>query len=141
LVTKILVVDDNYELANLITEHLINAEYKCDIALTYESALRYLNKRYDVVITDILLKDANKTGLDFAVQYKLQYPKTFIIAISGNENLQTNYGIDYFIPKPINFPKMISIIESRINLSIIDLIETVDCISKDIQLIKLKLNI
>jgi DNA-binding NtrC family response regulator len=140
LITKILVLDDEYKTATIISDYLTIKGNKVDIATSYQRGITFFQKSYDVLIADVLLKDDTKTGLDFAYEYKNNHPHTFVIAMSGNKSFRiSNDIIDCFLEKPIDLKKMGDIIKSHVNTSLIDLIEKIDTISIDIKHIKNKL--
>ena len=56
---KILVVEDDPFLRNLLVKKLTDAQYKIDVAVTGEEALEKINNKPDLVLLDIILPGIN----------------------------------------------------------------------------------
>lgn len=56
---KILVVEDDPFLRNLLVKKLTDAQYKIDVAVTGEEALERINNKPDLVLLDIILPGIN----------------------------------------------------------------------------------
>ena len=52
---KILILDDNKQLCDILTEILTNEGLVVDVVLSFEDALKKINYKYDVVLADYFL--------------------------------------------------------------------------------------
>jgi len=101
-----LLVEDNKEVAKLISDFLSILGYSVDTAFNINMALELFNKnRYDFVITDENLPD--REGSYLVKQIKKKSPCLPILGISGNQNEQAqallSAGVDAFLTKPFTF--------------------------------------
>lgn len=105
---KILIVDDEKNIRNLIMETLENDEYMFFEAIDGADACKLVsNDRFDLVITDIVMP--NKNGIDLImdmIKLKLDTP---VIAISGGGGITGRFdylpiakliGAIFIIEKP-----------------------------------------
>ena len=92
-VKSIMVVDDNKELADLISEMLTGAGYKTEVANNASDALKKFKQHvYDVMITDIIMPGMN--GYELATQIKEKHPKVKIIVTSGYDDKEVSHAKD-----------------------------------------------
>lgn len=84
---KILIVDDDPNVAAVLTGPLKEAGATVETALTYENALTAIKTfNPDAVILDVVLKEG-KSGLDFAKEiHKMPEPHPFIIVLTNAIN-------------------------------------------------------
>lgn len=79
---RILVIDDNREVAELMRGLLEEAGYAVDLAADGELGLLLQRARpADVVITDIFMP--NQDGIETVAQLRGEFPDTKVIAMSG----------------------------------------------------------
>jgi DNA-binding response OmpR family regulator len=79
---RILVIDDDHELAFSLREILINEGFNADVAGNGREGIHLHNASpYDLIITDIVMPEED--GLEVIMWIKSSYPETKIIAISG----------------------------------------------------------
>jgi CheY-like chemotaxis protein len=79
---KILIVDDDLVLLDLMSRRLERMGYQPDRAQNGEDAIRYVeNNHYDLVVTDLYMPKASGVDLIGAVEKK--DPQTQVIAITG----------------------------------------------------------
>ena len=84
--TRIIVIDDEEDIRNVLKEVLERAGYDVDTAENSDAGLDLLrDKGADLVITDIIMP--GKDGVDTAYQIRMEFPKTRIIVISGGGNV------------------------------------------------------
>src|SRR5688572_29734818 len=103
---KILLVDDQEELRNLLSESLKSRNYEVLEAIDGASLKSAFNgPQADVVLLDLRLPDAD--GLDFLSAIKRNWPETEVIVLSGYGSLDTaveatKRGAFHFVTKPYN---------------------------------------
>jgi len=57
---KILIIEDETELAKSISEYLSGENYICELASTFEGAIEKIETfQYDCILLDIMLPDGN----------------------------------------------------------------------------------
>lgn len=102
---NILIVEDEYEIAELIQITLARSCYATHIAVTANQAQQYLNQNnIDLLLLDIGLPDMN--GLDFLQQVRAQYTIPVIMLTAQDEEtdriLGLELGADDYIGKPFS---------------------------------------
>jgi len=120
---KILLIEDNIELAYLVKGKLAQFRMHVDMAHTGEEGLRMSKLAYyDIVIVDLLL-DIVLNGLEL-IRLIRKFDTTIpIIVISGLQDVETKLagfhaGADDYLPKPLDFNELsarIIRLYSRIN--------------------------
>lgn len=110
---KILIVEDDNDLRELIEQHLTSLGLNATGAATISEAQKLIENeddRYDIILTDLNLKDGEK-GIDLAAwtrklenSYKA---KARFILMTGyhsdfDEKLAHSYGINLFLNKPFD---------------------------------------
>jgi CheY-like chemotaxis protein len=101
---NILIVDDNPNMASLLSEMLEVFDYQSERAGDGDEALDKLNSGgFQMVITDMRMP--NMTGLELMKQVKEKYPKMPVVLISGYavgdmEAQQEGVKPDGFLAKP-----------------------------------------
>jgi DNA-binding response OmpR family regulator len=107
---KILIVEDEQELANSICTFLANSGFICDSALDFEDADLMINLyQYDCVVVDITLPDGS--GLDIIRGLKEIRSNAGIIIISAKNALDDKIsglstGADDYLPKPFHLAEL-----------------------------------
>ncbi len=106
---KILIVDDEKELCELIELILKDESYQIDCAHTLrEAKKKWIEKRHSVVILDCQLPDGS--GLDLITELESMLITSKVIMITGKSNLSKGraeaMGVEFFIQKPFSL-KMI----------------------------------
>jgi DNA-binding response OmpR family regulator len=111
----ILIVEDEYSIAELLKERFDDKGYQVKVAYTGAQAMKALKgNNPDVITLDIFLPDAN--GLNLLRELK-KHPETntipvIIISSSDEGEGAKELGAEGFIKKPIDFKKLFSVIES-----------------------------
>lgn len=99
-----LLVDDEPEICQLLSNMLRRAGTVCDVAHTVEQAKAKLSSmKYDAVFLDIHLPDG--LGYEVIPIAREQNPEARLIAISAVDAERGNAvdaGADLFVPKPFN---------------------------------------
>lgn len=138
---KILILEDDFAVAKMLS-NVFSDENRCVISSKYEVAKSYLNTSFDVLLIDILLKGDDKTGLDFAREYKKLYPNATIIAMSAYEHYKIQKDvIDYFFTKPLDIDELKRIVEIQKTFSIKKIADQVEKLNSNMELIKKHLGI
>lgn len=115
---KILLVEDEEDLAQSIAEYLVNEGYICDIAADYLTGdeKAQLNS-YDCVLLDITLPGGS--GMDILKSLKKNKPQASVIIISAKNSLDDKVtgleiGADDYITKPFHLTELNARIKSVI---------------------------
>lgn len=112
---KILIVEDEKELLQSISDYLERDEIICESASNYNEAEdKIVTFNYEIVVLDITLPDGN--GLDLIKLIKEIQPDTRILIVSAKASLDDkinglNLGADDYITKPFHLAEL----NSRIN--------------------------
>ena len=115
---KILIVEDEKDIAHNIAEYLRDEAFTVDIAYDGETAVESIcnpNLGYECILLDILLP--KKNGLTVCREVRSLGVKTPIImltALDSLDNLTTglDIGADDYIAKPFSFRELISRIKA-----------------------------
>jgi CheY-like chemotaxis protein len=106
-VKKILAVDDDKMVLELLQEYLSKTGVKVETASSGLEAIRLLKENhYDLLLTDYKMGEMN--GLELVKQVQNCHPDLSIIVMSSEDSreLFKKEGIDCFFPKPLNLPQM-----------------------------------
>ena len=92
---RVLVIDDNTDLRELIGTALVQAGYEVTLAGDGSKGVQAQRSHAaDLAITDIFMPD--KDGIETILQFKKEFPATPIIAMSGGTKYATRgSGVDY----------------------------------------------
>ncbi len=121
---KILLIEDEINLSETISEYLILEGYVCEVSYSFDLSLEKINLyNYDCVIVDIMLPDGN--GLDIIRNLKSLNKSTGVIIISAKNSLDDKIvgleiGADDYLTKPFNLSELVARIKSvvrRINFN------------------------
>ncbi|MBP2025263.1 response regulator transcription factor [Peptoniphilus stercorisuis] len=114
---KILIVEDDMDINNLLSEILKNNGYETDSAYTGREALLLLKmKEFDLVLLDLMMP--NMTGEDVIEEIR-KNSKIAIIVISAKSDKKTKIdvlkmGADDFIQKPFDIDDVLVRVEANI---------------------------
>jgi len=115
---KILIIEDEKELAQSIAEYLSEESYLCEFASTYNQALDKIeNYHYDCILLDIMLPDGN--GMKILEELKQQDKQDGVIIISAKDALDDKIkglqiGADDYLTKPFHLAELTARIYSVI---------------------------
>jgi len=115
---KILIIEDEKELASSITTYLSQEKYICECVNNFAFATEKINLYdYDCLIVDIILPDGN--GLDIIKNLKKNKPETGVIIISARNSLSDkitglDIGADDYLTKPFHLSELNSRLKSVI---------------------------
>lgn len=116
---KVLIVDDEEELASLLVERLNFRDFDTDFAITSADAIKSVeNKLYDIAIIDVRLKGIN--GIELMKLIMQIQPQIKVILFTGYGTEEEGrrglaLGASKYIVKPINLENLI--------LEILDVLE------------------
>jgi DNA-binding NtrC family response regulator len=112
---KILVVDDEVIMRNLLLKILEQEGYLVTLAGSYNEAMTRLNaERYDIVLSDVKMPETN--GFELLKIVKGQWPQTAVIMMTGYGDAYTvkealMLGADEYVTKPFKSHEISLIIE------------------------------
>ncbi len=107
---KVLIVEDNKELASSIHDYLAGEGYICELAGTFDIAKEKLAMfTYDCILLDIMLPGGN--GLDLLKLIKEDKISSGVLIISAKNALDDKInglegGADDYITKPFHLPEL-----------------------------------
>jgi len=103
----ILIVDDEREHAQVMCDALDRVGHRCDVTYSLDEAkARLAKKRYDVVVTDLVM-EGRRDGLDLLGVVKQLQPAPPVILVTAHGDVPTavgamNEGAYGFIEKPLD---------------------------------------
>ncbi|WP_026903111.1 response regulator transcription factor [Pedobacter glucosidilyticus] len=115
---KILIIEDENELAESISEYLSEENYLCEFARTYSQALEKIESfNYDCILLDIMLPDGN--GINILQELKKRDKQEGVIIISAKNALDDKInglqiGADDYLTKPFHLSELAARIYSII---------------------------
>lgn len=115
---NILIVDDDDDIRKMLRLILESEGYDVDEAQSGKEAIEKSKERaYNLALLDIVLPDMQGTQL--LKKLGETTPKMIKIMVTGFPNLENavealNYGADAYLIKPVNFEKLISIVEEKL---------------------------
>ncbi len=108
---KIIVVEDDYKLNDLIKRVLEKNSYDVDSALNPSEALEMMAKRaYDLIISDIMMPEMD--GFEFARLIRIDNKETPILFITAKDEFEDKkrsflLGVDDYMVKPIDINELV----------------------------------
>lgn len=140
---KILIIEDEKELASNIATYLSDESYRCEIVGTFEQALEKLALyNYDCILLDLMLPGGD--GLTLLREIKQKNKQDGVIIISAKDSLSDKVaglqiGADDYLAKPFHLPELAARIFSVIrrkqfeNSNIVKMNEiTIDLLAKTV---------
>ncbi|WP_196039384.1 response regulator transcription factor [Bacteroides nordii] len=115
---KILIVEDEPSLRELIQRSLEKERYVVEVAADFNSALcKIEDYDYDCILLDIMLPDGN--GLNLLERLKAMHKRDNVIIISAKDSLEDKVlglelGADDYLPKPFHLAELNARIKSVI---------------------------
>lgn len=115
---KILIVEDEKELAQDIVKYLSGQSYVCEVAENYNQATdKIAVYQYDCILLDLMLPDGN--GLALLEQLKRENKQDGVIIISAKNSIEDKVkglqiGADDYLAKPFHHSELSARIHSLI---------------------------
>lgn len=115
---KILIIEDEKELSEIICGYLHQQNYLCETAMTYTDAeLKLSVYKYDVVLLDLMLPDGN--GMNLLKIIKENNYKPGVIILSAKDKIEDKIagldsGADDYLAKPFHVAELNSRIRAVI---------------------------
>lgn len=115
---KILVIEDELELANSIQSYLAGNDFVCEWAINVKTAIDKISTyQYDCVLLDLMLADGE--GFEILKELKRQNKTEGVIIISAKETLEIriegfNLGADDYLTKPFHLSELLVRIQALI---------------------------
>ena len=105
---KILIVEDDVDIQDILRNHLIDAGYKAIVASDGVAGIAMFDDTIDLVLLDIMLPKIDGYGVCEVIRKRSQVPIIMLTALSdeGNQLRGFEQQIDDYIPKPIS-PKIL----------------------------------
>lgn len=101
---KILVVDDNADIRELLEILLTSEGYAVTLASSGEQALQLLSPELDLVILDIMMPGISGIRVCEAIRKQSNVPVLFLTAKGQDEDISLGLrvGADDYLPKPFS---------------------------------------
>lgn len=149
---KLLIIEDEHELANSIQTYLTGNSFVCEWANNAKTAIDKISiYDYDCILLDLMLPDGN--GFEILKELKRLNKTEGVIIISAKETLETriegfNLGADDYLTKPFHLSELLVRIQALIrrknfkgnNLVTFNEIE-IDILSKTVRVSTKKIDI
>lgn len=108
---RILIVDDEEDIREILKFNLENAGYKTDSASSAEDALKQLNSGHRLILLDVMM--GGMSGFEMAEELRRkgnETPIIFLTAKSAQNDLLTGFssGGDDYIPKPFSIQEVLA---------------------------------
>ena len=105
---KILIVEDDIDIQDILKNHLIDAGYEVAVASDGVSGIAMFDDTIDLVLLDIMLPKIDGYGVCEVIRKRSQVPIIMLTALSDEENQLRGFEqqIDDYIPKPFS-PKIL----------------------------------
>jgi DNA-binding response OmpR family regulator len=115
---KILLIEDEQELANSIQNYLTGNDFICEYASNTKTAIdKISNYEYDCILLDLMLPDGS--GFQILKELKRLNKTEGVIIISAKETLETriegfNLGADDYLTKPFHLSELLVRVQALI---------------------------
>ena len=107
---KVLIVEDNHELAENIQDYLVREGYVCETSFTLMDAEdKLVSFQYDMIILDLMLPDGS--GIDLIEFIKSHQIQSNILILSAKDSYEDkisglDFGADDYLTKPFHLPEL-----------------------------------
>lgn len=107
----ILVIDDQDLITDFLEQALTRLGYTVTTASRASEGLRFYEKgNFDVIITDMIMPDADGTAIVKHVRNS-DRPNTPIIGMSGTPWLLAHNGFDHILAKPFSLKDLLAVLD------------------------------
>ena len=105
---KILIVEDDIDIQDILKNHLIDVGYEVAVASDGVAGIAMFDNTIDLVLLDIMLPKIDGYGVCEVIRKRSQVPIIMLTALSDEENQLRGFEqqIDDYIPKPFS-PKIL----------------------------------
>ncbi|TRX72235.1 response regulator transcription factor [Carboxylicivirga sp. M1479] len=106
---KILIVEDEPQLAQSIQQFILSEGHSCELADNLSTALYLVDNLFDIIILDLNLPDGN--GLEVIKKVKSKGMQTGVIVVSARDSLENKIeglelGADDYLTKPFQMAEL-----------------------------------
>lgn len=107
---KIMVVDDDQEIREVISILLSNEEFNVIEAESGEDALKLLTANIDLIILDVMMSGISGYQTSRIIRERSNVPILFLTARTQNSDLLLGYssGGDDYLAKPFSYPELVA---------------------------------
>lgn len=123
-VQKILIVDDEKDLCEILEFNLISEGFETEVAFSAEEALKKPLEIFDLILLDVMMAEMSgyKMAAKVRKELKLTVPIIFLTAKTSENDLLTgfNVGGDDYISKPFSIKEVIARIKAVLKRGISD---------------------
>ena len=115
---RILVVEDEKDLNNIITKHLKKNNFSVDSVFNGEEALEYLEYgAYDLIVLDIMLPKVN--GYEVIKKLRENKNETAVLMLTARDSIEDkikglDLGADDYLIKPFDFGELLARIRALV---------------------------
>lgn len=127
---KILIIEDEIQLAKSIGDYLSGESYLCEFAGTFKDAINKIDiYQYDCIILDLMLPGGD--GLKILEEIKVQNKQDGVIIISARNSLEDKIrglqiGADDYLTKPFHLSELAARIHSIIRRKKLDNVNIIE---------------
>jgi two-component system alkaline phosphatase synthesis response regulator PhoP len=118
---KILIVDDEEDLCEILQFNLNNSGFMTDVALSAEDALKKPLHSYDLFLLDVMMGGMSGFRLAAKIksEFKITAPVIFLTAKDTENDLLTGFslGADDYIAKPFSVNELIARVKAVLKRS------------------------
>jgi DNA-binding NtrC family response regulator len=113
--TRILIVDDEANIREVLRRGLSHAGYECATAETVDAAAKIMQREgFDIVVLDMTMP--GRSGMDFLPEINSIYPDVAVLMLTGNADVAAavkamQVGAYDYLAKPISLPELVMRIE------------------------------
>jgi len=114
---KILIVDDDHHICEILEFNLRNEGFEVDIALSAEEALKKLSDEFTVILLDVMMGGMSGYGMAETLRAKgNQIPIIFLTAKDTENDMLTGFSVggDDYISKPFSIKEVTARIKAVI---------------------------
>ncbi|CAK3375319.1 Transcriptional regulatory protein CpxR [Vibrio crassostreae] len=111
MMSRVLVVDDDIQLCELLGEVLENERYHVDTVHCGESALEFIQSNpVDLVLLDVMLPNLSGIQVARRICQRFATPILMLTALNDDASMLDGYqaGADQYIAKPFNVPELLT---------------------------------